>query len=38
MGKEIDYNKFCFLNEIPFFYLSCGVLERTAEYSNKPLL
>ena len=37
MGKETNYNKFCFLNEIPSFYLSRGVLERTAEHSKKIL-
>ena len=38
MGKETNDNKFCVLNEIPSFYLSRGVLERTAEHSNKTLL
>ena len=36
--EKTNYNKFCFLNEIPSFYLSHTVLKRTAEHSNKPLL
>ena len=38
MEKETNDNKLCFLNEIPSFYFSRGLLKRTAEHSNKPLL
>ena len=38
MEKETSYKKFCFLNEIPSFCLSRGVLKRIAEHSNKALL
>ena len=36
--EKTNYNKFCFLNEIPAFCLSHTALKRTAEHSNKPLL
>ena len=36
MGEEINYNKFCFLNEIPFFYLS-RVVGYQREQLSTPL-
>lgn len=35
---KINYSKFYFSNEIPFFYSNHGVPKRTTEHSNKPLL